>query len=100
MAKCDVVEQDQMLMDLSHVADVGYDREAEVAGEQTNADEFRNSRKAGAIRLNDMYCSGLHEVVEQDAIGKHARPMQCRSGRWLPRVVCGQHCRPGEWVLR
>ena len=62
--KRNVVEQHQMLMDLAHVADVGYHREAEFAGEQADGDEFRNSGKASAIRLNDVYCSGLHEIVE------------------------------------
>ena len=64
VAKCKVVKQDQVLMDLAHVADVGYHWEAEFAGEQTDGDKFRNPCQASAIRLNDMYCSGLHEIVE------------------------------------
>jgi hypothetical protein len=64
MAKRNVIEQDEMLMDLAHVADVGYDRETEFAGKQTHSDKFGNSGKAGAIRLNDMHCSSLHEIVE------------------------------------
>ena len=40
VAKCNVVKQDQVLMDLAHVADVGYHRETEFAGEQTDGDKF------------------------------------------------------------
>ena len=40
VAKRNVVEQDQVLMDLAHVADVGYHREAEFTGEQTDSNKF------------------------------------------------------------
>ena len=43
LAKCNMVEQDHVLMNLAHVADVRYQREAEFAGEKTNRDKFRNS---------------------------------------------------------
>lgn len=64
VAKRNVVEQDQVLMDLPHVADVGYYRKAKFAGEQADGDKFRNSGKARAIGLNDMDCTRLHEIVE------------------------------------
>ena len=64
VAQGDVVEQNQVLMDLPHVANVRYHREAKFASEQADRDKFRNSGKACAIRLNDMYCAGLHEIVE------------------------------------
>ena len=40
VAKCEVVKQDQVLMDLAHVAHVGYHWEAEFAGEQADGDKF------------------------------------------------------------
>jgi len=89
VAKGDVVEQDQVLMDLAHVADVGYHGQAEFPGEQTDGDKFRNTGKAGAIGLNDMHGSGLHEIVEQNAIGDMLAESNAGRGNGFGELLVG-----------
>ena len=69
MAHRNVVHQNQMLMDLAHVADVGNDRDTKFARKQADREEFAYSAEAGAIRLEKANASGLKVVLEHHASG-------------------------------
>jgi hypothetical protein len=64
----DVIEQDQMLVDLAHVADVWHYWQSELPRQQTDSEELRNPGNPGAIRLDEVDCARLHEVLEHDAV--------------------------------
>ena len=64
----DVVEEDEVLVQLPHVAYVGNDRQAKLLGHQTHGEKFAHPRKARAVRLNEMHACVMEEVLEEDAV--------------------------------
>ncbi len=64
-----VVEQHQMLVQLSHVADMRRHRQAKFSCQQAHGEKFADSAQAGAVGLNKTQGAGLHEVLKQNAIG-------------------------------
>ena len=84
MTERDVVEQHQVLMDLPHVSNVGYNRLAESLGEQADGEKLANASKANDIRLNEVNGVRLEQLLEDDAIGDVSTG--CQPGRGdLPR---------------
>ena len=65
----DVIKEHQVLMNLTHVSHVGNYRQPEFAREQAYGDEFGNSGNASAIDLHEVHRTGLHHVLEHDAVG-------------------------------
>src|SRR5208282_6611733 len=50
----DVIEQNEVLVNLPHVADVRHHRQSEFPREQAHRDELGNPREPRAIRLHEM----------------------------------------------
>ena len=53
MAKRNVTEQSQVLMQLPHVADVRNHGHAELAGQQTHREKFTHPGDAHGVHLNE-----------------------------------------------
>ena len=68
MAECDVVEQNEMLMKLAHVADVRHHGHAKFAAKQADGEKFAHARDAHGVHLNEPRALGLQIVFENDAI--------------------------------
>ena len=64
----DVIEQNQMLVNLSHVADVRNDSQAEFSRQKADREELRNSSNPRAVHLHDMNGFRLHEILEHDSV--------------------------------
>jgi hypothetical protein len=62
------VEQNQVLMHLSHIADMGDYRKVEDLCQQTHGQKLAHPRHPGAVDLYEVNCPRLHEVLEQDTI--------------------------------
>ena len=94
VAKCDVVEQNKMLMKLAHVADMRHHGHAKFAAKQTDGDEFAHARNAHGVHLNESGASGLQIVFENDAV-RHvfAQRQLRRRNRVSERFVARAHRR-------
>ena len=68
VAKPYVVEQNQVLMDLSHIADMRDHRNIKDPGQKTDGQELAYSRDARAVDLDKRESPRLQEILEQDAI--------------------------------
>ena len=68
VAKPYVVEQNQVLMDLSHIADMRDHRNIKDPGQKTDGQELADSRDARAVDLDKRECPRLQEILEQDTI--------------------------------
>ena len=64
VAKGNVVEQHQMLVNLSHISHVRYHRQAKSPRQHAYHDKFRDARNPGAIDLHNVDCLCLHEIVK------------------------------------
>src|SRR5437762_10467227 len=60
----DVIEENQVLMQLPHIANVGHDRQAKLLCHQAHREKFAHAREPGAIGLDEMRPSVLEEVLE------------------------------------
>src|SRR5579885_2278971 len=69
MPKSDVVEQHQVLMNLTHIANVRHNRQPELARKQADREELADSRHPRAIHLHKMHRVFAYEVLEQHSIG-------------------------------
>lgn len=63
-----MVEQHQMLVNLSHIADVRHYGEAKLSSEQADRNEFTYTRYTRAIHLDEVYGTFAHEILEHDAV--------------------------------
>src|SRR5271155_5888743 len=63
-----VIEEHQMLVNLTHVPDVRRHRQPKFARQQTHRNKFGDPRQPRAIRLHEMQRTSLHEILEQDSI--------------------------------
>src|SRR5690349_18105419 len=61
----DMVEQNQVLVNLPHVSNVGYNGNPKLAREQTHRDKLADPADARAIRLNNARRACLKEVLKQ-----------------------------------
>lgn len=75
-----VIEQNQVLVDLAHIANMWHYRQPKLPRHQADRKELRDSCNAGAIYLYKMNCACLHEILEQDAIW-NVLAQRDRSGR-------------------
>ena len=64
----DVVEENEVLMQLSHVANVRHHWKIEEFREETDSKELADPRNSCAIDLNEGQCFGPHEVLEHDTV--------------------------------
>src|SRR5260370_41231186 len=64
----DVIEQNQMLVNLSRVAHVRNDPQAELSRQQAYREELGNSRNPRTVRLYDLHRFRLHEVLKHDSV--------------------------------
>jgi hypothetical protein len=62
------VEQDQVLVDLAHIADMRNYRQSELSRQQANRKKLRNAGDSGAINRYKMHGACLHKVLEHYAI--------------------------------
>lgn len=69
VAQGDVVEEDQMLVELSHVSHVGYDRNTEFSGQQTDDEKLADPGYSHGIDLADSHGAALEVVFEDNAVG-------------------------------
>src|SRR6202050_4433875 len=63
-----MIEENQVLMQLPHVANVRHHGKIEDPGQQTDGKEFADPRDPGAIDLDKRQRMGLEEVLEQDTV--------------------------------
>jgi hypothetical protein len=68
VVKSNVIEQDQMLVQLAHVANVGNYRQAQLFRHQADSEKFAYTSEPGAICLYEMYASVMEEVLEKNAV--------------------------------
>ena len=68
VVESNVVEEHQVLMDLPHIADVRYDREAELLRQQTDGEKFAYSAQPSAIGLDEIERSVGEKILEEDAV--------------------------------
>ena len=78
-----VIEQNQMLVNLSHVTDVRNHSQAELSRQQAHRKELGNPRHPRAVDLHDLHRLRLHEVLKHDSVGNVLA--QCNRD-WLDRV--------------
>jgi len=60
----DVIEQHQMLVNLSHISHVRNDAQAELSRQQAYGEELGNSGNPRAVHLHDLHSLRLHEVLK------------------------------------
>ena len=77
-----VIEQNQMLVNLSHVPDVRNHSQPELSSQQAHRQELGNARNPGAVHLHDLYRLGMHEVLKHDSVGD---VLAQRNRNWLDR---------------
>ena len=68
VAKRNVIEEYEMLVQLAHVANVRNDRQAKLLGHQTDSEKLAHTREPGAIRLDEMHATVVEEVLEEDPV--------------------------------
>ena len=68
VAKPYVVEQNKVLMDLSHIANMRDYRNIKDPGQKADGQELAYSRDARAVDLDKRECPRLQEILEQDTI--------------------------------
>src|SRR5258707_13266644 len=56
-----VIEEYEMLMQLTHIAYVGHDRQAKLLGHYADRNELTDTCQPGAIRLDKMYAFVVEE---------------------------------------
>ena len=95
----DVIEQDQMLVDLAHVADVWHYWQSELPRQQTDSEELRNPGNPGAIHLDEVDCARLHEVLEHDAVGNVLAERNRDGGDGLRELPMGVNIIRVSWFL-
>src|SRR5882757_9459273 len=67
-AQPDMVEENQVLMQLSHVTNVRHHGKTEDPREKTDSKELADTPNSRAIDLNERQRLGLHEVLEQNTV--------------------------------
>jgi len=67
-SEANVVEENQMLMHLAHVTNVGHDWEVEDLCEEAHSEELAHARNSRAVDLDERQRIGFHEVLEQHPI--------------------------------
>ena len=65
----DVVKKDQVLVDLTHVADVRHNRLPELLRQQADREELADPGHACDVHLHEVHGLGLQQVLEDDAVG-------------------------------
>ena len=70
MAECNVVEQNEVPMNLTHIADMRNNRQSEFARQQTYGEEFGNAGQARTVCLYKVDSTGLYEILEGHTIGQ------------------------------
>src|SRR5258705_6550509 len=68
VAECNVVEQDEVLVHLAHVAHVRDDRHTKLPTKQAYGDEFTDAGHTHRIHLDESCASGLQIILEHDAV--------------------------------
>ena len=63
-----VIKVHQVLVDLPHVADVGYDRQAKLSRQQADAEKLADAANAGSIHLYPLDRSRLHKILEDNSV--------------------------------
>jgi hypothetical protein len=84
MPKSYMVKQHKVLVYLPHIADVRHNRKPVLSREQTHSDELGDSRQSRAVRLYEIDCPRLNEVLEQDPI-RDVFPKSDPAGNYLSR---------------
>ena len=69
VAEGDVVEQNKMLMKLTHVADMRHGGHAKFAAKQAHGEKFAHARHAHGVHLDEPGAFSLQIILENDAIG-------------------------------
>jgi hypothetical protein len=68
MTERDVIKQREMLMELSHVANVGHERHVKFSGEQTYRKKLADAGNTNRVRLNKSSALRLEIIFEDDAV--------------------------------
>src|SRR5690242_12193347 len=66
--KTNMVEENQMLMDLAHIADMRHDWKLEDFGKKADGQELADTSNSRAINLDERERLRFHEVLELDSI--------------------------------
>ena len=78
----DLIEQNQMLVNLSHVTHMRNDRQPELSRQQAHREKLRNSRNPRAVHLHNLNRIRLHEVLKHDSVWN---VLTQRDRDWLDR---------------
>src|SRR5882724_8379263 len=65
----DPVEQHKMLMNLSHISDMGNNRQVELPGKQAYGKKLTHTGEAGDVRLDIVDGTRLKKVLEHNPVG-------------------------------
>jgi hypothetical protein len=68
MVERNVIEEHEMLVQLTHVANVGYEGQAEFPCHHADRQKFAYTRKPGAVCLHEVHRSILHKVLEENTV--------------------------------
>ena len=69
MSEFNMIEQDQMLMELPHIAYMWYHRDTEFFRQEADGDEFTDPSHPDGIYLHESGRTGLQIVLEDDLVG-------------------------------
>jgi len=64
----DMIKQDQVLMQLAHIANVGNDRHPKLPAQQTHGNEFTHARHTHRVHLNETRATRLQIILKHNAI--------------------------------
>src|SRR5438046_5769878 len=64
----DVIEQNEVLVKLTHVTNVRNDRNAKFPAEQADGDKFAHSGDSHRVHLDESRAAGLQVVLENDSV--------------------------------
>ena len=67
-SEADMVEENQVLMHLAHITDMGHDRQVENLREEADREELAHTRDSCTVDLDEGKRTGFHEVLEQDSV--------------------------------
>ena len=68
VAECDVVEQNKVLMQLSHVANVRHNGNVKLARKQANGEKFAHARHSHGVHLNEPGAFHLQIIFEDNTV--------------------------------
>ncbi len=99
VAERNVVEQDEVLVQLPHIANVRYDGHAKLAAKQTHRNEFTDASHASRIHLDESRASGQQIILEDDAVRDVFPNRQPGGSDCVGEGLVAEHVIRVRWLL-